>query len=319
MVTKNGEKKIIAFQNTLLKNENNEIIGTLSSGEDITKQREAENLLKKSNRAFKMLSDCNQTLLRADNEKNLTNEICKIVVEEGGYRFSWIGYAKYDKQKSVMPVASYGLGKGYLKTLDITWANSKRGKGPTGTAIRTGKPVISKNLVTDPNFAVWREAAIKNNFASSIALPLISENKVFGVLNIYSSEPDSFKDSEFKLLSELARDLAFGITVIRNADEKRKVEMELRETESKFKQLAENINEIFFLSDPGKKKMLYVSPAFEKIWGQSVENLYKSPTSFTDLVHPDDRAKIQSALNDQTEGAEVNIEFRIIKKDGSIR
>ncbi len=319
LVTKNSEKKIIAFQNTLLKNEDDEIIGTLSSGEDITKQREAKNLLKKSNRAFKMLSDCNQILLRADDEKNLINEICKVIVEQGGYRFSWIGYVKHDKRKSVIPIASYGLGKEYLKTLNITWANSKSGKGPTGTAIRTGKPSIIKNITTDPKFSVWRKEALKNNFASSIALPLISENKVFGTLNIYSSEPDSFKDEEFKLLSELSRDLAFGITVIRNADKKRKVEMELRESESKFKQLAENINEIFFLSDPDKKKMLYISPAFEKIWGQSVESLYKSPTSFADLVYPDDKAKIQTALNDQAKGVEVNIEFRIVKKDGSIR
>ena len=68
----------------------------------------------------------------------------------------------------------------------ITWADSERGRGPTGTAIRTGQPSICRNMLTDPTFLPWREEALKRGYASSLVVPLKEGDKAFGAITIYS-------------------------------------------------------------------------------------------------------------------------------------
>lgn len=105
----------------------------------------------------------------------------------------------------------------------------------------------------------------------------------------------------------------------RDIEERKKIEQSLRESEERFRQIAENINEVFWISAPDKHEMIYVSPAFETIWGRSCESLYKEPESWLDAIHPEDRDRVfQAAKSKQTEGIyEEN--YRIIHVDGSVR
>ena len=171
--------------------------------------------LRRLNRALRVLSTTSQILIRATQESDLLQEICRIAVEVGDYRLAWVGYAEQDDNKTVRPVAQAGFEDGYLETLRITWADAERGRGPTGTAIRTGKPSIARDMRTEPRFAPWRAEATRHGYASSIALPLIANSRTFGTLNIYATEPDAFDTEEVKLLTELANDLAYGITALR--------------------------------------------------------------------------------------------------------
>ncbi len=205
-------------------------------------KRALENELKKikqslhiKERALKTLAKSNKALVTADNEQDLLERICQIIVETGGYRLAWIGYAKRDKKKTVRPVAQAGYNDGYLDTIEITWSNTKQGQGPTGKAIRTGKPSIMKNIVSDTRYAPWRKQALKRGYASSIAIPLKDNGKSFGTLNIYAAEPDSFKNEEINLLKELANDLAYGIVSLRNRALQKKSNRELKQTLKKLR------------------------------------------------------------------------------------
>lgn len=175
----------------------------------------ATNQLYEVNRALRTLSDCNQALVRATDEAELLNNICEILVTIGDYRLVWVGFAEDNTAKSVRPVAQSGYEAGYLESLNITWADTERGRGPTGTAIRTGEPCIAQNLLDDPNFALWRDQAIRRGYASSIALPLMADDRSLGAISIYAAEPDAFDAAEVKLLIELAQDLAYGISTLR--------------------------------------------------------------------------------------------------------
>jgi two-component system, cell cycle sensor histidine kinase and response regulator CckA len=96
------------------------------------------------------------------------------------------------------------------------------------------------------------------------------------------------------------------------------VERALRETDERFHQLADNIDDIFWISRPDKKVMFYISPAYEKIFGRTCESLYAEPGSWLDAIHPDDRAALTSTLErQQTNGWDET--YRIIRPDGSIR
>jgi PAS domain S-box-containing protein len=93
---------------------------------------------------------------------------------------------------------------------------------------------------------------------------------------------------------------------------------DLKESEVRFRQFAENIQEVFWMSDPAKNRMIYVSPAYEKIWGKSRESLYSHPMSFLDGIHPEDRARVERALEKQVRG-EYDEEYRITQPDGTLR
>jgi PAS domain S-box-containing protein len=143
----------------------------------------------------------------------------------------WIGVAEDDEEKTVRPVAYSGLEQGYLETLSVTWDESERGRGPTGTAIRTGKPSMCRNMLTDPAFAPWREDAIKRGYASSLVIPLKEQGEAWGAITIYSREPDAFTEGEVELLTELAGDLEFGIQTLRLRAARDQAEKALRESE----------------------------------------------------------------------------------------
>ena len=175
------------------------------------------------------ISSCNQTLMRAIDEPNLLNEICRIVCEEAGYRMAWVGLAEHDEAKSVRPVASAGFNDGYLEFLKITWADTDWGRGAVGTAIRTGRTVCLQNYATDPVCIPWRAEALRRGYLSGVALPLKDESGVvFGTLNMYSPEPNAFTSDEVRLLEELSGDLAFGVTVLRARAERKRVDARLQ-------------------------------------------------------------------------------------------
>ena len=172
--------------------------------------------------------------MHAANETEFTQEVCDIIINDCGYALVWVGFAEHDKAKTVRPIAYAGFDKSYIDGLKVTWdSKSERGRGPTGTAIRTGKPYICKNMQTDPNFAPWRERAIERNYTASCVLPLSSrEGETFGALNIYSKEPNPFSDEEVKLLTELANDFASGVVMLKLRREREQAEVTLQKQAS---------------------------------------------------------------------------------------
>ncbi|HBG07915.1 MAG: histidine kinase [Geobacteraceae bacterium GWC2_58_44] len=235
------------------------------SEDETTRGRES---LSKVNRALKTFSGCNQALIRATDESQLMKNICRTIVEVGGYRLAWVGIAEHDNWKAVRPVAQWGDKDGYLTRLDMSWADTDRGRGPTGTAIRTGTTRIVQNILFDPSWAIWREEALKHGFAASISLPLINNDHPLGALVIFASEKRAFGKEEVKLLEELAEDLSFGIATLRMNAERKKVEKERKLLASVIEQSMEGL--ILFDSDGTIK---YVNPAIMSITGHAPQEI----------------------------------------------
>jgi PAS domain S-box-containing protein len=237
----------------------------------LEERKRVEEVLKRLNRELRAISNCNQTLLRAYEEQPLLNEICRIICEEAGYRMAWVGYAGADDAKTVKPVAWAGTDNGYLGKANITWADTERGRGPTGTAIRTGETVYIQDFSSDTRMHPWYQDALQRGYRSSIAVPLKDENAgTFGALNIYSSEPDAFTPEEIRLLGELAGDMAFGISTIRNRAARLKAEMALLESEQKYRQIFNNVLDGIYLlevTSDGHFRTIDVNPALEQVTG----------------------------------------------------
>ena len=204
---------------------------TLLTFRDLQK-REAEsrglaNAQVRLNRSLRLLINCNQLLIHADDEASLLNDVCRLIVEGGHYLMAWVGVAEQDADKTVRPIARFGLDDGYLDALDINWSEGERSRGPTGTAIRTGEVQICQDLVNDPRMVVWRQEILHHGFRSSAAVPLKDARGTFGALMIYAAEPDAFIRQEVELLQKLADDLAYGIRALRTRSEHKAAEDKL--------------------------------------------------------------------------------------------
>jgi putative nucleotidyltransferase with HDIG domain len=172
--------------------------------------------LQRLNRTLLTLSATDETLVRANSELLLLDDMCRVAVQTGGYRLAWIGFAEKDEAKTVRPVAQAGEHPEYVESAHVTWSDTEQGRGPSGTAIRTGEVQVNLNVETNPVMAPWRAEMLQLGFKSSIALPLKNEGGVFGCLSLSSGEVDSFGPDEVVLLKQLAADLAFGICAQRD-------------------------------------------------------------------------------------------------------
>lgn len=242
---KDGSLKFEDTTITPLHNKQGELSHFIAIKHDLTGRKQIEDALRKSNRALRMINWVDEKMTVSKSETETLNTICRFIVESGGNRMAWIGLAELKEPKRVISVAQFGFDEGYLDTINITWADEERGRGPVGTAIRTGQPVIARNIATDPTFGPWREDAIKRGYASLVALPFTGGEHTFGALSIYSAETDAFNEEEIALMTQLADRLAFGIRAIHAQAGRTRAIAELGQHREHLEQLvAERTNEL---------------------------------------------------------------------------
>ncbi|MBF0344285.1 MAG: diguanylate cyclase [Nitrospirae bacterium] len=176
------------------------------------------------NRRLNILSRCNHALAYATNDTVLTHDVCRIVVEDGGYSQSWIGLIQDDKDKGILILAQIGYEKDYLETLHL---NALTKATIYSRAINTLKPAMSNNIMADPECAYLHIEATKYAYSSTLAVPLINKDKVLGVLTVCAREIDVFDAQEVGLLVELTEDLSFGIESLRLLAEHKRMQSEL--------------------------------------------------------------------------------------------
>ncbi len=286
---------------------------------DISARKQAEETRHRLSRELRALSNCNQTLLRAKDEQTLLNDVCRIICDEAGYRLAWIGYAEHDKAKTVRLAAWAGFEDGYVTNAHLSWADTKQGRGPTGTTIRSGEMVFTKDFATDPKMAPWRNQALQHGYRSSIALPLKDKNaNTFGALTVYSTEPNSFTTDEIRLLEELADDLAFGIMVQRARIKHQHSKEELAFSEKKFS-LAFNVSpDAMAITDLETADIVDVNEAFVAWSGYTRQELLGRHSNTLHLwVSPEERSQVVAKLKSSSGTVRITTLAKV--KDGSLR
>ena len=181
--------------------------------ENITERKVAEIQMQKLNRSLKALAKSNQALLRENDETEYAKKVCSLIVNDCGYALAFVSVAEQDKDKTIKQIAYAGGDKQFVDNLQLTWANTERCLGPTGSAIKTGRVQVHLALNL-PSFNPCRNDAVARKFQSAVAFPLKDQEITFGALSIYSTE-ENFSAEEIKLLTELSEDFAFGIVSIR--------------------------------------------------------------------------------------------------------
>jgi PAS domain S-box-containing protein len=182
---------------------------------DITAESSAQAMLERLVRTLRAHSHTDSAALRASDESDYLAEVCRIIVDDCRYPMAWVGLAQHDEARTVRPVAHAGFNEGYVDQLRISWSDDEYGRGPTGTAIRTGEPCECRDMRADARVAPWRKQALERGYASSVALPIRTGTETIGALTIYFTKAGGLAPDEMALLRDLVRDIGDGVRVLR--------------------------------------------------------------------------------------------------------
>lgn len=188
--------------------------------------------------------------------------------------------------------------------------------GSCGTAAYTGELAIAADIQQDPKwtpYAAFIEKTREHDLKACWSMPILSaKGVVLGAFANYRDAVGEPTDENLRILGWAAKMAAIAI-------EKRQDEEALAESEEKFRQIAENTEEVFWLRSADNARILYISPAYERIWGRTCQSLYDHPDSFVDTVHAADRSKLYAEFNKYKEGGTFDLEYRIVRPDGHTR
>lgn len=213
--TPGGEVITLLTSKLPLRDEQGRVVGVLGTYMDITESKQQGIALARKVRALKALSAGNSALVHAENEEQLYADMVRAVVESGGYRMAWVGLLEPGEGSPIRPVGVFGDDTGYVPTMQISWSDSLLGGGPMGQCARSGQPIVSRDIDSDPAMAPWRDKALAAGFAAAAAFPLKDGDRVFGALAIYATDTLAFDDDELALLNEMTDDLAYGALNLR--------------------------------------------------------------------------------------------------------
>lgn len=164
-----------------------------------------------------------------------------------------------------------------------------------------------------PEASGEKEVLESQNIKSLLVVPLSYEDEIIGYMG-FDAVTDSIHWSRHDL--NLLRTIA---EITATALKRREYADKLRESELRFRQMAENITEVFYLSDPNIDSILYISPAFEEVWGIPVQLIYDRMPAFVESIVPEHRAGVIQMLEQQKLGVHTDIEYKILRPDGTIR
>jgi PAS domain S-box-containing protein len=295
---RDGRMVTVEVRATPLFDANGEYAGLRGITRDITERQRAQEELRKRDRALRARTECNRALVWANREDEFLEQVCRILVDHGGYRLAWVGFAELDASKTVRLAAQAGFDDGYLKGVNISWSDTERGRGPTGTCIRERQPVVIRHIATDPTMVLWREAALQQGYASSAALPLLHKDEILGALTVYAPAPDCFDPSEVALLMDLAADLAYGIAMLRIRAAHAEAEQALQESQRRLTTLMDNLPGMAYRCRNDRDwSMELVSRGSQALTGYPPSSLIGNATiSYADVIHPEDREAVWSAV-----------------------
>ncbi len=273
--TDGTERHLRAELGERIRDQSGHVVSATGIVQDVTDRKRNESRILRLSRLYQATTRCSEAIVRCQTPQELWNEVCRAAVEAGGLKLAWIGLAE---GSDVRQVAHYGAGIEYLnKAHIVTSADDPRGRGPTGTSIREGRPVWCQDFLANELTRPWRESGGKFGWRASASLPLRRDNQVVGSFTLYAAEVNAFDEEIQNLLIDMAANIGFGME--RFAQEERRVaaETELRASEARNRLLLRNLNAGVIVRD-ARAGIIFCNERAAELLGLRRDELLGRPT-----------------------------------------
>lgn len=229
---------------------------------EIASREKAEKSLVRLNKLYAVLTETNQTLVRAASRDSIFRDFCRIAVEHGGFLLSWVGLVDYDSGL-IRVAASYGA-TGYLEDIRISINEDPAGLGSTGRSVREGTYYICNDFQNDPCTQLWHERGKAHGIHSSAAIALKEGGKVVGALTLYAGEKNFFDQQHVELLQQMGEDVSFALDYLRQEELRTHSEQALRE---------ETLERLRTVEELRRQEQLLIQQSRQAAMGEMIGNI----------------------------------------------
>ncbi|MBG0776648.1 MAG: GAF domain-containing protein [Desulfovibrionaceae bacterium] len=306
------------------------VVVLLGQSHHILQRRRAQRVLLRVNRALATLGQCNQCLARAQSEGELLRDVCRVIVETGGYELCWVGYAVPGENR--LEWSSGWSAEGPARPADLAWCDMRLDRGATGQAWRTGRAGVDVEAPRTGEYRPWYGEPRRRDAGATIALPLREDGEPFGMLRIHApkaahaakavhaSAAKAFDEEEVALLTRLADNLSYGIANQRLSRDRRDALEALRRSNDQLAMLLESLPIVpFTCAGDDPLRITYVGSAVRAVTGYPVSGFLWSRDFWRERVHPDDAEEVLAAFGAPVAGRTVQRRYRFRVADGSYR
>ena len=262
-IRKDGSIMPVLLNATPILDDNGDYIMSRSTIYDITELAQAEENIRRLNRLYLTLSETGKAIARFPGRNELFQQICRIAVEQGGFRMVWLSLID-EETEMVLPVASYGYGTDYLENIRISARPDAEGMGPTGKVVRFGGHYICNDFMSDPCTIPWRSEAEQCGFLSSAALAISLNGRVVGAITLYAAEKDYFDTQIVELLQQMQSDISFALDNLERETRRREAESALK---------AEIIERLEVMKELREKEQMLLQQSRLAAMGEMINNI----------------------------------------------
>jgi PAS domain S-box-containing protein len=284
---------------------------------DVTAHREAEKNLALAHQKAARLNDLLWAIHQADDliamaadQPGLLQGVCETLVKNRGYVSVWIGRPD-PVSGTVNSLAHAGVAQGFLQHAPIRWDDTPLGHGPTGTALRERRTIVFDNLAEDPRFAPWRDAVVATGAGSIAAIPLLYQEKLWGVITVKADRIAAFDQDELKLLESLALNLVAAQERITNT-------LGLRDNENRLRLALEVSRQGIYDVIDIKSGETITSPEYARMLGYDPADFRETTASWINRMHPEDQGPTAQLYLQHIQGKvpEYHAEYRLRTRAG---
>ncbi|MBL8798057.1 MAG: PAS domain S-box protein [Planctomycetia bacterium] len=296
-----------------LRDSHGRIIGASKIARDISTLKEREREVARLSRLYAALSQVNQAIVWSPTRDELFRKICRTLVEDGGFHLAWIGW--HDPATArLRPVAECGDENGFLQSILVTVDDRPEGRGPSGTAFRTGQPYVSNDLLGDPATLPWRGELERRGFRAAATFPIREQGQVRGTLSVFARQRDFFHDREIALLTEAAADVSFALDNFVREESRRQAERTLRDEKRFSDTMIDSMPGVLYFYD-GQGRFLRWNRNFEAVTGYSATEIGRmQPVEFFAGA---DKQRVAERIGAVFTHGESSVEAEFVVKDGS--
>lgn len=311
-LAKDGRRIEVSIVVSPVKDARGKIVGICKIARDISVMLQREREAVRLSRLYEALSQINQTIVWSRAREELLSKTCRILVENAGFTLAWIGWHEPETQR-IVPLAIGGAYEDYIRSISVYADDRPEGRGPTGTAFRSGRRYISNDLQDDPATLPWREGMARHGLRAAAVFPIRENGRIRGTLSVYASQPGFFQEREIALLEEAAGDITFGLDNLARDEGARAAEVAVQRERHFSDAMIESMPGILYLYD-GSGHFLRWNRQFERVSGYAADEIARMhPLDFFGAA---DKPQLEAKIAEVFAAGSATVEASFATKDG---